>query len=305
MPKIVNPALIEILQDPYFIQHTAMHLSRERVTLPDGTKLPLILPPCACDDCAGDGKPANSNAGPMAQMSGMGAGTMAMAGGPEGMIEVGQPGSGRQLLEMHHEMIRVFRFLMEHHDPPMRFPVEWRGDYWHKSSGPSLDYGPELWHLDDPTKLPREIIGMFAVSDPDYLGLVFAGVKKLVAATDGSVNDAVDALGRYIEMGVMSGPPDGSGFHNTMHAYLASHEGRAARGAEMNRLAASRFNDYFWSLHLWIDGQYSRLLANRGQQVDHSGLDPKGLDMCTDMTKKTPTTMSMPAASMPAASMHV
>jgi hypothetical protein len=279
MPKIANPDVIEILKDHYFVQHTAMHLSRGRVTLPDGkTKLRLILPPCVCGDCSKDGKMAGpGKASPMAGMSG------AMADdGSGGMIEAGEKGSGRQLLEMHHQMIRVLRFLLEHHQPPLRFLAEWRDSKWCPVSDPDdSGYAPQFWNLDDPGSLPHEIVGMFLITDPDYLDLVFAGVKRLIEPNNAKVDDAVDELGRFIEQGVKSGPPDGSGFHDTMHAYLAAREGRAAQGAEMNKLNDSRFNDYFWSLHLWIDSQYGRLLERRGQVFDTSALDPKTLDMCT------------------------
>jgi hypothetical protein len=38
----------------------------------------------------------------------------------------------------------------------------------------------------------------------------------------------------------------------------------------MNSLRKSLFNDYFWSLHLWIDGQYGRLVENLGQEFETS-----------------------------------
>ena len=90
-----------------------------------------------------------------------------------------------------------------------------------------------------------------------------------------------------------SGKPNGSGFHETIHEYLASREGRAAQGAEMNKLTNSRFNDYFWSMHLWIDGQYGRLLENARQPFDTSALDPKTLDMCTATAADGKMTMAM------------
>ena len=213
-----------------------------------------------------------------------------MAGmGGHSMKEAGEPGSGRQLLEMHHEMIRVFRFMLSHSDPPLQFLADWPSDpkepdrKWSRTADPDSDaaYAPELWDLDDPYKLPHEIVGMLKVTDPDYLGLVFDGVKRLVEPNDKKVNDAVDDLGRFIEQGVKTGEPDGSGFHETMHEFLAAREGRAAQGAEMNKLNNSRFNDYFWSLHLWIDAQYGRLLEKRGLKFDTSELDPKTLDICT------------------------
>ena len=73
-----------------------------------------------------------------------------------------------------------------------------------------------------------------------------------------------------------------NGFHDTMHAYLAAREGKAAQGAEMNKLNDSRFNDYFWSLHLWVDSQYGRLLEKLRQTFDTTPLDPRTQDMCTD-----------------------
>jgi len=75
-------------------------------------------------------------------------------------------------------------------------------------------------------------------------------------------------LGRIIEPGLKSGPPGGRGFHNSIHEYLGSRERKSATGAEMNKLRKSLYNDYFWSLHLWIDGQYGRLLENLGKKFD-------------------------------------
>jgi hypothetical protein len=305
MPKITDSNVLKILLNPYFDQHTAMHLARERVTLPNGKTLPLILPPCLCDNCRDDGKPAGkagaakagapkAAAGKAAAMPGMGnSGMMGGAGGPMGMIEVGQPGSGRQLLEMHHEMLRVFRFLLEHHNPPMRFLAEWRNGDWNRPAGNGAGYAPQLWGLDHPDGLPHEIIGMLAVTDPNYLGLVFNGVHRLIQAANNKLDDAVDNLGRYIEQGVKTGEPDGSGFHDTMHEFLAAREGRAAQGAEMNKLANSRFNEYFWGLHLWIDGQYGRLLEKHGHKFVTTPLDPKTLNMCTSTDARGKMTMAM------------
>ena len=47
----------------------------------------------------------------------------------------------------------------------------------------------------------------------------------------------------------------------------------------MNKLRNSMFNDYFWSLHLWIDGQYGRLVELGGQRLETDGLDPEKLEM--------------------------
>jgi hypothetical protein len=304
MPKIKDRNVLAILQNPYFDQHTAMHLARGRVTLPNGKKLPLILPPCLCDNCSDDGKPAakvaakaaapKAAAGKAAAMRGMGnSGVMGSAGGPMGMIEAGQPGSGKQLLEMHHEMLRVFRFLLEHHNPPMKFLAEWRNSDWNRPAGNGIGYAPQLWGLDHPDGMPHEIIGMLAVTDPNYLELVFDGVPRLIQASNNKLDDAVDDLGRYIEQGVKRGQPDGSGFHDTMHAYLAAREGRAAQGAEMNKLANSRFNEYFWGLHLWIEGQYGRLLEKHGHKLITTPLDPKTLNMCTSTDAGGKMTMAM------------
>src|SRR5450432_579273 len=166
MPKITNPTVVEILQNPYFDQHVAMHLARERLTLPDGTKLPLILPPCMCDNCRAKGKKAGAAMPPAKAGAGMPGGmadTVMPDGTVAGMIEAGQPGSGKQLLEMHHEMIRVLRFLLEQNDPPMKFLCEWsagpNGQYqWTGTVDAGDGYGPQLWDLDNPDNLPHEIV---------------------------------------------------------------------------------------------------------------------------------------------------
>src|SRR5205823_3222895 len=141
----------------------------------------------------------------------------------------------------------------------------------------------------DYRKLPLEIRGLFNVADPDYLSDVFENVKPLVTQRDGpdceEPDGPVDQLGIFIERGIEV-PDDGEdndseepvrggrGFHNTIHEYLGSREGRSAAGAEMNKLRKSLFNDYFWSLHLWIDGQYGRLLENLGQRFETGAQAP-------------------------------
>ncbi len=286
MPKITNPDIITILEKPYFDHHTAMHLARERQIIPAGfdpdllpddlevellpdgrIKVPLILPHCACDDCKDMGQ----------------------------MIEVGCPGSGMEFLQMHHEMIRVFRFLLDQKEIPFLPRHCGQG----RSNPPG---GPVQWDLDDPADLPHEIVGMFSVTDPDYLQLAFRGVKSLTQRDpdlrlDGP-DGAIDRLGRFIERGVVEGEPiDGSGIHDTMHEFIAAHERKAAQGAEMNKLDNARFNDYFWSLHLWIEAQYARLVQAYGKDLDMSPLDPETTDMFThagphggmpDMTMSTP-----------------
>jgi hypothetical protein len=243
MPKITNPDVIEVLRNEYFAHHTAMHLARERVVVAGGHSAPLILDPkIKCDDC-------------------------------KDMAPAGEPGSGKQFLEMHHEMIRVFRKLL--HDKGVILAPEWDKDSWvHKElPADTPTYSPTLWDLNHFQNLPQEIRGMFSETDPNYLGQVFEGVQTRVHAAAG---DAVDKLGIFIERGVEEGKRiDGAGFHNTIHEYLGSREGKAAAGAEMNKLRNSMFNDYFWSLHFWIDAQYCRLLQYLGQPVDTSPLDPR------------------------------
>jgi hypothetical protein len=143
-------------------------------------------------------------------------------------------------------------------------------------------YAPEaLWDLDDPKALPQEIRALFSYADGHYLHDVFDGVKRLVETAGGERGEdayrddgPIDKLGRFIEAGAPSGPPKGRGFHNTIHECLGSREGRSATGAEMNELRHSLFNDYFWSLHLWMDGQYGRLLENLGEKFETGREEP-------------------------------
>jgi hypothetical protein len=243
MPKITNPVVLQVLRDPYFDHHTIMHLARERVPLAGGHQARLILDPAVkCKEC-------------------------------ENMIPAGEPGSGEEFLQMHHEMIRVFRKLLKDHG--IELAVQWADDHWGKPSLPddAAVYRPTVWDLDDYRLLPQEIRGMFSETDPQYLSLVFAGVHDRIAEDK---KDPVDELGRFIERGVETGEEvRGEGFHNTMHDYLGSREGKAATGAEMNKLRSSMFNDYFWSLHLWIDAQYGRLLQHLNQPFDTSPLYPE------------------------------
>ena len=71
----------------------------------------------------------------------------------------------------------------------------------------------------------------------------------------------------------------------------------SAAGAEMNKLRKSLFNDYFWSLHLWIDGQYGRLLENLGQRFE-TGAQAPGDPMET-MKKSMHDRMRSSAMAMP------
>ena len=242
MPKITNTDVLKVLQDPYFAHHAIMHLSRERVRLGGGHEAPLILDPkIKCDEC-------------------------------KNMIPAGEPGSGAQFLEMHHELIRVFRKLLK--DNGIELAAQWVNNYWSRPVLPAKTpvYSPTLWDPDDYHQLPQEIRGMFSETDPQYLAEVYAGVQDRTKAED---RDAVDKLGMFIERGVDPNEKvHGEGFHNTTHEYLGSREGKAAAGAEMNKLRNSLFNDYFWSLHLWIDAQYGRLLQHLNQPFETSALSP-------------------------------
>ena len=258
MPKITNPFVLRVLEHPYFGHHMTMHLGRERVTFPNGEKAKLFLPDLGCADC-------NNMR----------------------MQEAGAPGSGTEFLQMHHEMIRVLRFLLEHNDPPMRLLAEWRNGQGYvpvdPASGPG--YAPPLWDIDDPTRLPQEIVGMFSATDPDFLAKAFEGVKARRSDRRELVL-SVDNLGRYIERGIdrkqnPAAEPDGSGLHNTLHEYLGSLERNSAPGAEMNKLRNSVFNEHFWSMHFWIDSQYGILLENCGLRFYTSPLDPAKTDMFT------------------------
>jgi hypothetical protein len=182
---------------------------------------------------------------------------------------------------MHHEMIRVFRFLLKKHR--IQYLPVWSDGHWRHDKGcvDSADCAV-LWDIDDPRKLPHEIVGMFNVTDPEYLRLAFRGIEERTKRKPGvSLAEAIDILGMFIEHGVRKGEPDGSGFHETMHEFIAAHERMAAQGAAMNKIIDARFNDYFWSIHLWIDGQYGRLLLAYKAEFDTSPLDPDTAEMFT------------------------
>src|SRR5438477_13054093 len=104
MPKITNPEVLEVLQNTYFAHHTIMHVGGELAPIAGGHKAPLILDPAVrCDDCAH-------------------------------MIPAGDPGSGTQFLDMHHEMIRVFRKLLQDRD--IVLAPEWHDGQWHRPALP-------------------------------------------------------------------------------------------------------------------------------------------------------------------------
>ena len=270
MPRIKNPAVLELLKDEYFEHHMAMHLARERLTLPDGAKLMLFLPECACDDCKDMDK----------------------------MKEAGTPGSGAEFLMMHHEMLRVFRYFLECQQ--VRFLPEWHRGAWHYLDG-DLPGRPVLWNLEAAKALPEEIRGLFEV-DYDYLDRVFDGVAERTRGADrAQIEGAVDELGRFLERGINQHQhpdrePDGSGFHNTLHTYLGAKEGPDGQGAEMSRLRNSVFNVHFWSLHLWIDAQYGRLLERSGLPFYTDALPPTTEAMLTHPAAHGEMTgMSMPS----------
>jgi hypothetical protein len=186
------------------------------------------------------------------------------------MMKPGEKGSGTEFLQMHHDLIRMFRYLLQ------------KAKVTYLTAAPSTDsYAePRVWNLDDPYSLPEEVQDLFRNTDrPDYLQLVFSGVKQRTARQNAvSFADAVDNLGRFIETGDDNKTP-GSGFHDTIHEYLGSKEGGFARGAEMNKLRPSMNNDYFWSLHLWIDGQYQRLAEAYGEKLLSDPIPPEKADM--------------------------
>ena len=190
------------------------------------------------------------------------------------MRRVDAKGSGKQFLDMHNELLRVFLYMLDKHRP-------------------KLDYKPAKtaeWDLDRPEKLPGEVHDLFrATNRPDYLSLVFKGVKDRVEKTNGKAFAlAADDLGRFIERGDDKTP--GSGFHDTLHQYLGSKEGGFAKGAEMNKLRASMNNDYFWQIHKWINGQYQRLATNYSKTFNVKPLSPQKAMMHmagTKMNKKT------------------
>src|SRR5260370_4256978 len=101
MPRTDQQAVLDVLHNQYFDRHVAMHLSRERVEVYDPDRQPpaivsvppLLDPRHKCEDC-------------------------------QKMIEAGKPGSGRELLVMHHDMIRVLRYLLLH-ERRIRFGGEW------------------------------------------------------------------------------------------------------------------------------------------------------------------------------------
>jgi hypothetical protein len=226
MPKINDPKVLEILQNGYFDHHAAMHLCREGL-------IPNPKDKCACCDK---------------------------------MIRVGTKGSGKEFLDMHHEMIRVFKFLLD-------------------KAG--VTYSPVQWDLDDYTKLPAEVINLFSVTGSRYLEYAFDGVhKRIQAPTPEAASDAIDDLGQFIEHASKDPRVRGAGFHDTLHDYLGSKEGGFAKGAEMNKLRASMFNDYFWELHYWIDAQYQRISERWKRRFDSDPLNPKSTD-CTTAKKTT------------------
>jgi hypothetical protein len=192
------------------------------------------------------------------------------------MKPVGESGSGKEFLDMHNEMIRVFHFLLD-------------GD----KEKPPVSYTPVKWDLDDYNKLPGEIINLFSQTAPNYLAEVFDGVyKRIQASTLATAAAAIDDLGQFIEHPAKQPDVRGAGFHDTLHDYLGSKEGGFAKGAEMNKLRAAMYNDYFWSLHDWIDGQYQRISAKCTQPFSSKPLDPTSTDCMTSPKKAGPAGMS-------------
>src|SRR5947209_8931758 len=141
------------------------------------------------------------------------------------MIEADKAGSGREFLNINHDMIRVFDYLLN--QAGINFGVKWDAKYgkpsgskWVRNGDGRPCYVPEaLWNLDDPEDLPQEIRALFSYADSHYLKEVFAGVKARVEYPH-MYDDPVDELGRFIERGVKSGPPGAGGFNTAIQDYL-------------------------------------------------------------------------------------
>jgi hypothetical protein len=68
--------------------------------------------------------------------------------------------------------------------------------------------------------------------------------------------------------------------------------------------STNSYNDYFWSLHFWIDGQYGRLLENLGSPFETSRLAPGDPMDAMKQPASNGSTEKMPAMPQMAKATH-
>jgi hypothetical protein len=155
------------------------------------------------------------------------------------------PGSGEQFLEFHRDMLRQFKWMVIHTPVPGYVFDEWQ-------------------------VLPPWLAGRFVPGD----------LEGFTAALPGYIaGPSVDLLGSYIES-TPRGTAPFHGVHNMCHALIAAAESEMHPGDERRRDASmvefseAPHNEYFWSLHSWIDGMYAAWQVQHGVPVDVSPKKP-------------------------------
>jgi len=168
-------------------------------------------------------------------------------------------GSGEQFLEFHRQMLREFKWIVADTKEPDFYFDEWKA-------------------------IPDWVAKYF---DPGFLD---GFAQALPAYIDGP---SVDALGAFVES-TPRGIARFHGVHNACHGKIDMAESilhpRCERlnDASMLELKEAPHNEYFWSLHSWIDGIYAAWQVKHGVPVEDSPKQPGGHHPAMDV-RMTPS----------------
>ncbi|MBP6822498.1 MAG: hypothetical protein KA368_13195 [Acidobacteria bacterium] len=162
---------------------------------------------------------------------------------------INEAGSGEQFLRFHRDMVRVFRWIVEH------------------TPGPQFLYTP--W-----PQLPDWLAEIFETKVPGFLQSAYQEIDRL------AVEGTADQLGGFIEATLMNIHPQRN-IHNYTHREIADYEARRFGSthpglvdASMRRLDTAPHNEHFWGLHGWIDGVFARWQVAHGETVNQEPLHP-------------------------------
>jgi len=160
-----------------------------------------------------------------------------------------EPGSGRQFLLYHREMLRTFAREVRRVDPAYSVPG---------------------WDA-----MPPWLTDFFSWSQPGFLEGALTRTREIVR------RGTAEELGSFLESNLVHRDPF-RGFHNIAHRNIAAYEEHrfgaghpGLRDAEMDSPYSSPHNEHFWGLHAWIEDRHRDLLRNRGEteleEEIHSG----------------------------------
>jgi hypothetical protein len=150
-----------------------------------------------------------------------------------------EPGSGRQFLLYHREMLRTFSREARHADPAGGL-TDWR-------------------------TVPSWLVDFFSWSQPGFLEGALARTREIVR------RGTAEELGGFLESNLVNRDPF-RGFHNIAHRNIGAYEEHrfgadhpGLRDAQMESPYSAPHNEHFWALHAWIEDRHRDLLRNRGE----------------------------------------